>query len=234
MWTYKASGGSTASLTTPGRSTTTGFIQQGDEFLQRDAAVADAVLVTGVELRCGLVQGSYEKQGVVAEAVRAARRACNLAVPEPFGDQRISIFGVLHQHHDTDVVCASAVGKICQQLVVVSPVSLVPVAFPPGVVGGMHAGRAAQRVDAQAGIVGERWQAGGAARVARLGERVLEEGVVRFVCLRNAELGLGKNLKLKRRQQFADLADLSRISRRKDQPLHRLQLGLHRWYSASQ
>src|SRR5882672_5744053 len=169
MWTYSASGGSTASFTAPGRSTTTGFIQQGDELLQRDAAVTDAVLVNGIELRGRLAELPDQEQGIVAEAVRAARRACNLAVPQTFGDERIPVFGIFHQHHDTDVVCASTVGKICQQLAVVPPVPFFPVTFPAGVVGGMHARSATQRVDAQAGVVGQRRQARGAAGVARLG-----------------------------------------------------------------
>src|SRR5882672_11185987 len=203
MWTYSASGGSTASFTAPGCSTTTGFIQQGDEFLQRDAAVADAVLVSRVELRGRLAEFLDEKQGIVTKAVRAARRESDLAMPEALGDERIAVFGIFHQHHDADVVCASAAGKIRQQFLVVPPVPLFPVTFPAGIVRGMHARGAVQRVDAQAGIVGERRQASRAAGVARLRERVLEKGVVRFVRLRNAELGLGKNLKLKRRQQFA-------------------------------
>ena len=54
----------------------------------------------------------------------------------------------------------------------------------------MHPRRAAERLDAQAGIVGERRQARGAAGVARLGERVLEKGGVRLVGLADAERGL--------------------------------------------
>ena len=58
----------------------------------------------------------------------------------------------------------------------------------------MHPRRAAERLDAQAGIVGERRQARGAAGVARLGEGVLEKGGVRLVGLADAEGGLGHYL----------------------------------------
>jgi len=83
------------------------------------------------------------------------------------------------------------------------------------------------RFDAQAGIVGERRQAGGATGVARLGERVLEERIVRLFRFRDAELRLGNDLKVKRRKQFADFADLARVAGGQHQPFHR-------WYSASQ
>jgi len=43
------------------------------------------------------------------------------------------------------------------------------------------AGRAADHVDAEPRVIGDRRAAGGARRMARLGERVLDEGDVRLV-----------------------------------------------------
>ena len=54
----------------------------------------------------------------------------------------------------------------------------------------MHAGRAAERGDADARVVGERGQLRVRARVPRLGERVLDERQVRLVGFGDAELGL--------------------------------------------
>ena len=91
----------------------------------------------------------------------------------------------------------------------------------------MHARRAAERIDAEPRIVGERRQAGGAARVARLGERVLQEGTVRFIRLVYTELRLRHDFDGKRREQRADLADFSRVAGGEDD-------AFQTWYSASQ
>ena len=80
----------------------------------------------------------------------------------------------------------------------------------------MHAGFAAERVDTQARIVRERGKACGTARMARLGERVLEEGGVRLRDFGDPERRLGDKLDVALEQSF-DLAQLARIVGRQHQ-----------------
>ena len=84
----------------------------------------------------------------------------------------------------------------------------------------MHAGRAAQRLDADAGIVGQRRQAAFAADVARLGQRVLDEGAVRLFGLGDAELRLRQHLDAERREHALELAQLAGIVGCDDQFFH--------------
>src|SRR4051812_14304474 len=54
IWTYSASGGSASKRTAPGRSTATGIMQQLQQASERLSAVADPVLLRGLELGRGL------------------------------------------------------------------------------------------------------------------------------------------------------------------------------------
>ena len=84
----------------------------------------------------------------------------------------------------------------------------------------MHAGLAAERIHAKARIVGKRCKPAGAAGMPRLGERVLEETLVRLVGLVDAELDCATTSIGKRREQRRDLADLPGIARSEDETLH--------------
>jgi hypothetical protein len=64
-----------------------------------------------------------------------------------------------------------------------------------GIAGREHAGRAVQGFDAQAGVVGQRRQAAVGGGVAGLGQRVFDEGAVRLLGFRNAQLALGMTSK---------------------------------------
>src|SRR5207253_10112455 len=88
----------------------------------------------------------------------------------------------------------------------------VTVAFRASVIRRMHARLTAERRHAKPRIVGERRQPRGAARVARLGERVLDERRVRLLGLRDAERRLRHELELGRkdRLQLAQLAGVMR------------------------
>ena len=111
-------------------------------------------------------------------------------------------------------------GDGSKELGVVARVALLATALRPAVVGGVHARLAAQRVDADAGVVRERRQARRAARVPRLGQGVLEKGEVRLLGIRDAELALGNDLDLKGRQQRADLGKLAGIAARHNELPH--------------
>ena len=102
---------------------------------------------------------------------RAARRRS--AVPRALGDHRLGIVGVAHEHQHA-VVVRAAVGDVRAARRSASRCCARRTRLA-GVARAVHAGRAVQRVDADARIVGERRQLRVRARVARLGERVLDE-----------------------------------------------------------
>src|SRR4051812_41650514 len=169
--------------------------------------MADPVFFHGIKFSGGAAVRK-EKQRVVTKTIRAAWLARDLTVPESFGDE-----GSFFKKHDyAGVVGLAIVFQVGKKLGVVPRIALFAIAFAAGVVGRMHAGRAAERVDAQARIVGERRQAGGTAGMARLRQRVFKERLKGLVRLAYAELALRHDLDRERRQQRAYFADLSRIA----------------------
>src|SRR5262249_27416883 len=81
-----------------------------------------------------------------------------------------------------------------------------------------HARRAAERIDAQARVVGDRRAARGTRGMARLRERVLDEGDMRLLGLADAELALAHELDRQRAEQRAQLVELLRVVGRQHQP----------------
>jgi hypothetical protein len=59
------------------------------------------------------------------------------------------------------------------------------------------------------------------ARVPRLGERILDEGLMRLLGFRYAELGLRHDLDAERREHVSELAQLARIVARENQSSHK-------------
>jgi len=90
------------------------------------------------------------------------------------------------------------------------------VSIAPRVIGGIHAGLAAERRHAKPRIVGERGQARGLGGVARLGERVLEEGPMGLFRLGHAPVRLRHGVDPKRPEHRLQLAQLAGIVRRND------------------
>ena len=84
----------------------------------------------------------------------------------------------------------------------------------------IDAGRAAERFDAQPGIVGERGQAGDACGVARLLQRVFDEGGVRLLALGHAELPLRDQFPAERGEDGVELFQLLGVVRGEDELLH--------------
>src|SRR5690349_25087841 len=150
MWTYNASGGNSASDTRPGCSSAIVGIEELKQASERERAVADAVLLRGIELRGGASELRQQKQRVIAEAVGAARRARNLALPDAFGDQRARIVGVSHENHHAAVIAGTLIAQRSEQLGVVAGISFVARAFVSRVVRRMDARLPAERIDAQA------------------------------------------------------------------------------------
>ena len=140
--------------------------------------MADRVLGFRAHLGRGLLKAVRHEDRVVAEAPRAARNPCELALDLPGHHPltgRPAVRGGHHQGGGTDEPSAEPglrhVGHLRQHQVQVGLV----VAVPAGPTGGQHAGHAAERVHAQARIVGHRGQLGVRRDRARLQQRVLLE-----------------------------------------------------------
>ncbi|MNT15699.1 hypothetical protein D3C72_1507680 [compost metagenome] len=138
-------------------------------------------------------------------------------MPQPFADERTRIVFGAHQRQHGHVPGA-AVGDRCQvahQQCIVGCVGLFA-AVHLGVARRIHPGRAVQRGHAQSGIVGQRRQPGQAAGMARLGQRVLDEGDVRLFGLGHAQFALGHQFDAQGREQGGKLAQLAGVVGRQD------------------
>src|SRR5258706_2262375 len=204
------------------RSRSDTFRQLREQPPQRLAAVAHEILLLRIELGGGLAEIPQEKMRIVAESVRAAGLRDDLARPASFGDDRLGILRVAQEHDHAVVVSAAVVlaGEQLHELFVVAHVR-------PRLAGEsrrVHAGLSAERAHANARIVGERGKTRAPARVARLGERVLDKAAVRFFSIGDAETGLGDDLHSERREQGLELAQLAGIGGSEHEFFHALIL----------
>lgn len=156
--------------------------------------MAELVFDGGEEFGGGAAVGGDEEEGVVAEAEIALRLEEDAAFPGAVADDGGGVVGVAQVNHDALVARAALVfgdvGELLQEFFVVLRIG----GARPGVARGIDAGRAVEGVDFQAGVVGERGQAGVLRGVARLEEGVFDEAQARFFDGRDVEVGL--------RQQF--------------------------------
>ena len=93
----------------------------------------------------------------------------------------------------------------------------------PGFVGESrrtHAGRATEGVNTNARVIGQRRQAGDAAGVMRLGQRVFDKGEIRLLGFAHPQRALRDDLDIERREDGADLVQLTQIIRRDDDFFH--------------
>src|SRR5947208_11781318 len=201
-----------------GRPASNALLQFRQQPPQRLAAVAHEIFLLGIELGGGLAEVAQEKMRIVAEPVRAAGLGDDLARPDSLGDHRFGILRVAQENDDAVVVRAPAVlvGEQFDQLLVVARI----LGFTPGprarrrLAGKprrMHAGLSIERSRANTRVVCERRQPRAAARVARLGERVLDESAVRLFGIGYSEARLRNDLHAERREQRLELAELPGI-----------------------
>jgi len=96
---------------------------------------------------------------------------------------------VAHQHHGAVVIGAAvgAGGERGHQFLVIARVALLAAGRIAGIARRMHAGLAAQREGAETGIVCQRRQACALGDVARFRQRILDEGEVRLLRVRDAQ-----------------------------------------------
>ena len=145
-------------------------------------------------------------------------------MPFRLGEQRLRIIGMAHQRNHTAIMRAPVrgTGQRTQQLLVVAPVLPVAsaAAWGCGVTRRMHAGFTVECRHAHAGIIRQRRQAGGAAGMPRLGQRILDKRAMRFIGFAHAKRTLRHHLDRQRREDGADLAQLARIIGSDDEFFH--------------
>jgi hypothetical protein len=180
------------------------------QFAQGLAAVRNGVLLILAEFGTGLAEFRDKEIGVVAEAALSAWGVDDFAVPAALGDQRLGVVGIAHQHHHAVVVRAAAglPREGGDELFVVARIGF----RLARIAGGIHAGRAVERLDADTGVVGQRRQAGMRAGMARLGEAVLDEGDVRLGAFGDAEVGLRRGFDPERFEDARDFAQFAGVA----------------------
>src|SRR3990167_5691646 len=162
------------------------------------------------QLGKGLAKLGNPHHRVKTETVAAQALTCNLAHHPPHGDEWLRVFGRTHRHQRADHGRTAVVNSLhllqqCGDVVVVT----LGVAVLGGVVGCVHARQTTKGVDAQAGVVGQRGQAGVLRRIACLGQRVFHKGAVGLGRLGHAQVALahqGAAQRAKHGLQFDQLA----------------------------
>src|SRR3569623_1044887 len=160
------------------------------QFAQGLATMRDGILLVFAEFGPGFPKLGQQEIRVVAEAVLAARRVDDLAVPAPLGNEWLGVVGIAHQHHHA-IVVGAAVGLALQ-------------------------GGDAHFVVAR---VGHRL-AGVRASMTRLGQAVFNKRDVRLGAFWHAEIGLRRRFDCERFEDARNFAQLARIARGDDQFLH--------------
>src|SRR5574343_695398 len=207
-----------------------------------EGAVAVGVLHLGGQFGHGLAKGGDERQRVVAETALALAPGQDLATPAAEGDQGLGVVGGTQGHQGADEAGAAlglALQPVQQQRVVglVLPGAQRLALQALGgaqrrVHGALHAGVPAQRVHAQAGVVGDRGQAGAVRGVAGLGQRVLDEGDVGLLGLDHAQAALRHQLQRQLTEERRQLLELLRVVGGQHQA-HRAHSCTGGWASAS-
>ena len=84
-------------------------LQPAQQNLQRLCAMAELRLLVAAQFCAHLAQLRQPEKRIVAETPCAALLQCDLAMPFSLGNQRLRVFGVMHQHQHA-VVVRSPVG----------------------------------------------------------------------------------------------------------------------------
>ena len=130
--------------------------KQPGEGAERFAAVAACVLFLGGKLGGGLFEAGGLEDGVVAESARATRRGQYATFPRAVRDERGRVVGAAREGDDALISRCAPLGrhiaKLVEHLLQVGTIrrALASVARR------VDAGAAIQRIDFDAGVVGER------------------------------------------------------------------------------
>src|SRR5450830_619529 len=191
------------------------------ERTERLPAVADGILFRPAELGAGPVVAVGDQDRVVTEAAGPARLegqgAVELADLDVLEAVRRDESGGAREVRRA--VFGRDVGELVEQQAQVRGV----VAVTAGPVRREDAGGAAEHVDAQAGVIRDRGQAGERRQAARLDQRVLRDGHAVLTRLRRADVARPDDVRRVEPgdpavEDRAQLAELVRVVRREDQP----------------
>ncbi len=153
-----------------------------------------------------------EEHRIVAEAACAAWCIEDQARPDAFGDQRLRILRVAQQHdHRVEVRGPPLRIEAFERAEQLGDVGCA-VAVAAGIARRIQSQRAAERVHAQARVVGQRRQAGDPCGVARLQQRVLDKGQSGFLDVGHAQIRLRDQFgagAVKQRAQLGELAGIA-------------------------
>ena len=162
----------------------------------------------------------HEEQGVIAEAAVPARFVEDTAAPDTFGNQRHRVVRMAKVNGDAAKACrpliAAEIAHGLEELRVVRGI----VAVLAGVARGVNAGSAAERGYFQAGVVGDRGEAGRLRRVACLQQRILDKREAGFLGALDAKIGLWAQGDAESVEQCLDLGEFAAIRRRDDDVGH--------------
>src|SRR4029077_4764914 len=187
---------------------------------QRLAAVADGILLGTRELRGGAVLAGRHEHRVIAEATAPARGVRDVPLPGPLRNERRTVPGASQPHDDALVAClAKAIRHLVQLGEQLAQVLLIARTFP-GKARRPHPGSPNESIHLDPGIVGERRQVCVARGVARLQQRILEEGRAGLGGGPDAEFRLGNQLHREWREQVCKLAQLPRVGAGENRACH--------------
>jgi hypothetical protein len=183
-----------------------------EQFAQRTGAMAEPVLFLRIEAGGGERQVGQVEMRIVAKAVGAFGLVDDLAVPQALADERTGIVLRTHQGQYRHVPGAAVrhALQLANQQRIVGLVGLFA-AVHLGVARGVHARRAVQRGHAQPRIVRQGRQAGQAAGMAGLGQRIFDKGDVGLFGLGHAQLALRDQFDAQRREQGGKFAQLAGV-----------------------
>lgn len=162
-----------------------------------------------------------EEHRVITKAVLTARFVDDHPLPAGLADDGGGIVGVAHvDQHAPEAGALEILGgpfQLAQQLVDV----LLVAGTGAGKTGGVDAGAAVQQIHFQAGVVGNRRQAGDAGGVAGLDDGILDEGGAGLVGIGDRKLALWDHLDLHIGQHGGQFFHLFLVPCCQDKLVHR-------------
>ena len=132
----------------------------------------------------------HEENRIVAEAALTARRTQQHSLPAPGGDQRQRIVGIAHRHHHAHEATTARVIGDCrsrqQKLLEIIRIARTATRVACRI----DAGRAAQGIDHEARVVGQRRQSAMPRGMTGLDDSVLDKGRAGFLYRRHVVVRL--------------------------------------------
>src|SRR5215469_15366571 len=184
-----------------------------DELREGAGAMADPMLLRGIQFAEGQLSALRDEHRVVAETAIATRRPGKASRDLASEELGLAVSSRQREHGDKVGVAVFVADLL------VNPLHRDPeVLCRAGPAGRIDPWRAAERRHDKAGIVGERRQSARLRRGSRLQRRIGLEAVTCFFRLGKTEQSRGNRVDTEWRQQRCYLLDLARIVARDYQP----------------